>query len=372
MSTERCLLLTDPLNFPENPTFYGLLHHLLRQIAHGSPQENDFSLAFATPQEAIEQIEDISVILDRTLCYTPQVKALHRKCAERNIPYVNHPTLMALLANKKATHDALSLSGIKQPFTQSIGSKDDLIKFMSRLGISRRFVIKPTWGGMGDWVTFVEMTHGGYIRARWKEDSLKIKEFCGFPSDFCQQVLFIQIGETNGGSRSAEGPVSWIAQEYLDLTGIDGLARDIRVIQQRDRFGVMKTSLIHGRQSDSAALPLTNLSKGGQLCSVEQILDGTGITIDQLLSLCSQVNHVFETATGHNIGEIGHDIAVTRSADKFHLIYLEGNTMPGYVLESWDLLVSADTEAQQPVLTTQDRTLLVRPFEYANRIRKNY
>jgi hypothetical protein len=321
----------------------------------------------------LDAVSKFSGIIDKTLVYTPKTQEIHDICQRNCVPYLNHPETMRIFASKFATYQAVQETGIRQPFTTRISTQQQYQDYLETKKNGEKIVIKPEWGGMGTNVYFVKKVSANIVEVSWKtkaEEVVTSHQERFTSSDFYNSYISPIIPDLSGDSRSSSTQVSWIAQEFLDLSGDDGCAQDIRVIEQRDESGRLVVAKIHGRKSNSTSIPLSNIDKGGKVCDAHDILEGTCISMDEVVETCRTVDAKVEQKTNKPIGEVGHDLAVITENGRCKLVYIEGNTMPGYILDKWEDIQKFGPHIS--LLSNCDCELIYRPIQYMDyQIRHN-
>jgi hypothetical protein len=269
---------------------------------------------------------------------------------------------MTYFASKWQTYQLLEEQGILQAETQLLTQLSDLEAFLRKY---LQAVVKPEWGGMGDRVYFLEVKNADRIEVSWVEghgaQSIEKSE-CMSLTTFYKMICSPVTNVAKDGVRANVSSEGWIIQKFLDLSAGRRQAMDIRVIEQRDGDGNLVPTFCHGRISNHHNIPLTNLSKGGCYVPIGQVLDGTSVKAKDIMQVCKGVDAAIEGVTGHQIGEVGHDLAVALIDDGWKIFYIEGNTMPGYVLKAWSELCSHGPITA--LLSLRDRRLLQNPLLY--------
>lgn len=362
-SRTECIVLTDEGLLPkdDNSCFYGFLHLLMQMLAANNDELAKPVFMTADQLLSVADRRHRLTLLDRTLLYSPVVKELHEVLHAAGCQYITHPKIMALFASKLETYSLLKAHDVMQPNTSSLIDLATLQHFISQY---KDVVVKPEWGGMGDKVFFIFSADDGLLRMVWIEKHSGIceeKTFIGHVVDVYDKILDISNQPSPSGSRASLGSVRLIVQEYLDLSSGRESAMDIRIIEQRGSDGILRPVLAHGRHT----VPITNISKNGVLAELSAVLRGTGVTPQDLFSFCAGIDDVVQSETKLPIGEVGHDVAVVLRNGVWQIVYLEGNTMPGYVFESWNQLCRADAQDYVVRLSTVDKALLGNPLAYA-------
>lgn len=369
MLKDKIAVIADELYFPkDNPDFFsGFLHLLMLQL---TKEDDDVAaeLIFLTVNQLLTAIDEEEtapkVVLDRTMFYDETVEKMHRILLSNDVTYLNHPDLMRLFASKLESFNLLKREGILQPVTQKLMSYQEFEEFIRQ---HKKIVVKPEWGSGGDLVFFVSLDDKNQVTVNWtaKGDNCCNEEsFVGSMEDFYKNLDELSRQQKDQESRSSDEKTEWIMQDFLDLKSGRERAVDIRIIKQRGKDGVLKPVLTHGRMAASEHSLVTNLSKHGIPISVENVLEGTGITEDDLFEFCRQVDNCVESEFGHQIGEVGHDLAVVKTENGWKIYYIEGNTMPGYLLDSWETLNA--NGANVKYLSERDKTLLMNPIHFMN------
>ncbi len=337
--------------------FYATIHLLQLRLA----QTLGAQVGFSTVEDILQTSQYPDCVYDHLLQYSDGVRSMHQTLTEANVPYVNPPAIMELFASKIKSYQVLDNFGVLQPYTEQFTNSEQLATFLKK---RKKAVIKPEWGGMGNKVYFLTQEEEEIVNVEWVEDDCGVyvehQEAMQANEFFDKFILKNPAVPQKGVRGNIEG--SWVIQEFLDLArGRDGVV-DLRVIEQRDGEGELKVSLLHGRKSTHSSTPLTNISKGGQLTHISEVLKGTGIKAKDLIDVCRVVDNAVESVTGERIGEVGHDLAVVLTDEGWKIYYIEGNTMPGYVLRVWDKVASPDFDLSD--INGRDRKLLSNPLEY--------
>lgn len=345
-------VITDPDYFPDQMGCFGISHRFAGEYA--SDRVDNDTVEFVTPSEVLDRSEVVTRAIDRTLHFDATVQAMHGKLGEDGVLYLNHPSVMGILASKVGLYDALD--GLEEYLIPTVVVSDasDLRDyFCSKVG--RKLVVKPEYGGMGNRVFLVQILSSNQLHAEWIDGDLRVFE--GDVGEFYEQYM---CGEnTKHDRKNALAAPKWVVQDFIEFSHVKGGVVDIRLIHQATPAGTKHQSALYGRRA-AGALAITNLEKGGQIVSIDEVLREARVSVDAVLELCREVERVLEASTGHIIGEIGHDVGIAKSGQLF---YIEGNTMPGYVYSDWDR-VSMDPSFSFSSLPELDQRLISTPLDY--------
>lgn len=338
---EEIYLVTDKIYDVEQNNCFGNMHRFASEYceAEGIP------FKIISVEEAFAVRESIRKIIDRTLHYANPLPELHTALAGR-ATYLNSPELMGIFASKVKLQDLLE--PLKENLIPSVvvESESDFLDHLSS-NVGRTVVLKPDYGGMGDDVFFIEVKSSEHIFVKWREGSDQFFE--GDPREFFDKKVKFTVYK------------KWLGQEFVRLSKIDSSVLDIRVVRQALKPNTKRVSDIYGRQS-VGVVPITNLEKNGLVVSpesVQKFLIDRELTVDHLLGLCEDVESIVKPFG--NIGEVGHDIGIDENGK---LVYIEGNTMPGYRFSNWAKIIGGKEVVHFFDLPLCDQMLVKTPIDY--------